>query len=243
MICLRLFAINSRNTVPEVLFPYEVQKRTPCLSSWCIYFANKLRGAPFFAKKYILSNFFFVSSKSLSFTTLIPSTSAYCLLLSSSKCSFSVLSLALRPSSPLDTNQKLLLWEVLSACFNTALCWSRLLLSFNHCIWKPLIDDILSINFVDTEKLKDFTKFVDFLTLTSQSSVLYLANEVDFHFSAVAVWRVLPDFFEWDDSSPKFFFSTALRGIPKNTDITFPLFFWFINIDRITFSFFPIHFP
>ena len=61
--------------------------------------------------------------------------------------------------------------------------------------------DIRSINFVHTEQFIDCTKLIVLLTLTTnQSSALYFAKVVDFHFLAVAAFRFLASFFSESDS-------------------------------------------
>ena len=97
---------------------------------------------------------------------------------------------------------------------------------------------IRSTYFLQTEQFNDVTTLDSFLVfITSQSSALYLAKEVDFHFPAVRVSNVLVDvvrtlsFFCCSFIDDELFgfrlsFGLTFERAPKNAPISICLFFF-----------------
>ena len=162
-------------------------------------------------------------------------------VLLNNNCSFFVRFCMFNPR-PFRQRSKVFLCDILSACSYAAVCCSFLLPVPHHCCWKPFTEDIWSINFMHTEQFIDCTKLVVLSTLTTnQSSALYFAKVVDFHFSPVAAaCRFLAVFFFESDYLFELLAVSFLQNISKkNANVTLPFWSgWLVNIDCIIVSLF-----
>ena len=145
-------------------------------------------------------------------------------VLLNNNCSFFVRFCMFNPR-PFRQRSKVFLCDILSACSYAAVCCSFLLPDPHHCCWKPFTEDIWSINFMHTEQFIDCTKLVVLSTLTTnQSSALYFAKVVDFHFSPVAACRFLAVFFFESDYLFELLAVSFLRNISKKMPMSLCLF-------------------
>ena len=127
----RDFAIYWMTVNLEVLFLYAFLSIISCLCLWQNIFGNKLKGASFFARNYVRSNFSFVSGRSFLFV----SASSWIVLCwpacSYKYCSFSLWSLGFKSWLPKSLSNAAF-WATPLAWSLAELCWSLTHLSEVH---------------------------------------------------------------------------------------------------------------